>query len=355
MSVQGSLRGQCWSQLSQPPDTDPLTGAAQPASVRISPVPAPSDDVMKLPREDMTTFGRCPAWDNFVLVTCDKCDKIVKIEAFESHMTLRHGSKSERSAYHRVLAARAAASLESCEVTLPPLPASFSTATHSNSSSVEDHCSPATLHPLADAELPSSSCNSPQPSPSPSPDACHHSRLPFVHEDHSYCTINKADTKMTHTEAAAPPCSLVTESVCDITDETSCRIVNSSLCSPAPSADTPTPTLADTCEDVAEVELQRVCEEQLPPVCEEVEEQLIRNECGFVNETKCETQYEGACTPHYSTTLIGDGGERMILSWADSTTDLNQAFTMQPGECSLCDILSIFYLMSSIQYNILSF
>ena len=49
MSVQGSLRGQCWSQLSQPPDTDPLTGAAQPASVRISPVPAPSDDVMKLP------------------------------------------------------------------------------------------------------------------------------------------------------------------------------------------------------------------------------------------------------------------------------------------------------------------
>ena len=167
MSVQGSLRGQCWSQLSQPPDTDPLTGAAQPASVRISPVPAPSDDVMKLPREDMTTFGRCPAWDNFVLVTCDKCDKIVKIEAFESHMTLRHGSKSERSAYHRVLAARAAASLQSCEVKLTPC----STATHSSSSSVGDRRSPAALHPLAEAELPSSSCTSPQPSPSPPPDS----------------------------------------------------------------------------------------------------------------------------------------------------------------------------------------
>merc|ERR1719391_1576710 len=78
----------------------------------------------------MTSFGRVPAWDNFVLVTCERCDKIVKIEAFESHMTLRHGSKSERSAYHRVLAARAAASLEACEVKL-----SSGTATSSSGSS----------------------------------------------------------------------------------------------------------------------------------------------------------------------------------------------------------------------------
>ena len=116
--------------------------------VRISPVPAPSEDVMKLPREDMTTFGRCPAWDNFVLVTCEKCDKIVKIEAFESHLTLRHGSKSERSAYNRVLAAKAAASLQSCEVKLTPC----STATHSSSnSSVSQSTSPA-RHPSPSPE-----------------------------------------------------------------------------------------------------------------------------------------------------------------------------------------------------------
>ena len=62
------------------------------------------------------------------------------------------------------------------------------------------------------------------------------------------------------TEAAAPPCSLVTETVYDTIEETSCRIVNASSCSPAPSADTPTGdcyrTLADTCEDVTEVELE---------------------------------------------------------------------------------------------------
>ena len=43
-----------------------------------------------------------------------------------------------------------------------------------------------------------------------------------------------------------------------------------------------------------------MCEEQLAPVCEEVTEQLTRNECGFVNETKCEpeyeTQYKDECT-----------------------------------------------------------
>ena len=109
---------------------------------------------MKLPREDMQTFGRCPAWDAFILVTCDKCDKIVKMEAFESHMTLRHGSKSEKSAYHRVLAAKAAASLEACEVKLTP----SSTATNSNSSSGGGN-----TPTVAESELPSSSCTSPQP------------------------------------------------------------------------------------------------------------------------------------------------------------------------------------------------
>merc|ERR1719312_1060872 len=108
----------------------------------------------------MTTFGRVPAWDNFVLVTCDKCDKNVKIEAFESHMTLRHGSKSERSAYHRAVAAKAAAAMETCQVKLTPalVPGvvhfSDSTPTNSSSNSVE--------LPLPIPDLPTSTSTSPQ-------------------------------------------------------------------------------------------------------------------------------------------------------------------------------------------------
>jgi len=143
------------------PVVPPLSHAP---GVRISPVPGPSDDVMKLPREDMAMFGRCPAWDNFVLVVCDKCDKIVKIEAFESHMTLRHGSKSEKSAYHRVLAARAAASLQSCEVKLTSI-TPLSTNTHSSASSVAE----AGSREAGEVELPSSSCTTPQPAPTRSP------------------------------------------------------------------------------------------------------------------------------------------------------------------------------------------
>ena len=103
----------------------------------IRPPVAPSDHVMKLPREEMEMFGRCPTWDNFVLVICDKCDKIVKIEAFESHMTLRHGSEAEKSAYHRVLTSRVEASLQLCEVKLTPI-TPYSTDTHSSASLVAE-------------------------------------------------------------------------------------------------------------------------------------------------------------------------------------------------------------------------
>lgn len=165
MSVHGTLRGQSWSQFSVDSDAAPVVPPLSHApGVRISPVPGPSDDVMKLPREDMAMFGRCPAWDNFVLVVCDKCDKIVKIEAFESHMTLRHGSKSEKSAYHRVLAARAAASLQSCEVKLTSI-TPLSTNTHSSASSVAE----AGSREAGEVELPSSSCTTPQPAPTRSP------------------------------------------------------------------------------------------------------------------------------------------------------------------------------------------
>ena len=49
----------------------------------------------KIPRHEMTTFMLCPAFDELVIVKCDKCEKCVQIEAFESHMALRHGGKSE--------------------------------------------------------------------------------------------------------------------------------------------------------------------------------------------------------------------------------------------------------------------
>ena len=188
-SVQGAeLRGQCWSVLGagdsgQAPSLPPLSSSG--AMVRISPVPAPSDDVMKLPREDMSMFGRVPAWDNFVLVTCDKCDKIVKIEALESHVTLRHGSKSERSAYHRVLAAKAAASLNHCEVKLTPC----STATHSSNSTPTVGS--------REGELPSSSCTSPQHNVAMSPEPMDTSepdtgqqRSKFVSESEADSTTN---------------------------------------------------------------------------------------------------------------------------------------------------------------------
>jgi len=164
MSLHGQLRGHQWSAWTEQlgpgsPPGETGRGASR-GSVRNSPTPA-SEDVMKLPREDMHTFGRVPAWDTFMLVTCDKCDKNVKIEAFESHVTLRHGSKSDRSAYNRVVAARAAAALQTCQVKLTPalvsesVQFSDSTATNSSSSSVE------MALPLPDPDLPTSTCTSP--------------------------------------------------------------------------------------------------------------------------------------------------------------------------------------------------
>jgi len=52
--------------------------------------PQPKDDAMKLPIKDMHIFGLCPASDDLVLVDCDICQSSVKIEAFESHIKIRH-------------------------------------------------------------------------------------------------------------------------------------------------------------------------------------------------------------------------------------------------------------------------
>ena len=49
-----------------------------------------SDACMRLPRREMSIFGQCPVQDDFVLVICDICHASVKVEAFSSHIRLRH-------------------------------------------------------------------------------------------------------------------------------------------------------------------------------------------------------------------------------------------------------------------------
>lgn len=80
-------------------------------------------DVMKLPREEMHTYGFCPNWDRFIIIKCDKCNRKVKAEALESHITLRHGSKSEQNAYFKILAykAKTSSDLRNCQVKLTPI------------------------------------------------------------------------------------------------------------------------------------------------------------------------------------------------------------------------------------------
>ncbi|XP_069142238.1 ataxin-7-like protein 1 [Argopecten irradians] len=50
-----------------------------------------NDHSMKLNREDMGLFGECPSQDEFYLVVCEKCDKVVKPKAFKHHLRNRHG------------------------------------------------------------------------------------------------------------------------------------------------------------------------------------------------------------------------------------------------------------------------
>lgn len=117
--VHGKLKGKKWSAWTEELDPGSPPGPSGAPSSRVS---SPLvQDVMKLPKEDMTTYGQCPIFDRFVLVTCSKCSRRVKMEAFESHVTLRHGSKSERSAYHKVMAAKASAALKACQVKLGPM------------------------------------------------------------------------------------------------------------------------------------------------------------------------------------------------------------------------------------------
>ncbi|XP_054465557.1 ataxin-7-like protein 2b isoform X2 [Anoplopoma fimbria] len=48
-------------------------------------------ETMSLRKEDMHTFGHCPAHDEIYLVVCSHCGQVVKPQAFEKHCERRHG------------------------------------------------------------------------------------------------------------------------------------------------------------------------------------------------------------------------------------------------------------------------
>ncbi|KAK3593017.1 hypothetical protein CHS0354_005379 [Potamilus streckersoni] len=49
---------------------------------------------MKLKKNDMPLFGLCPSQDEFYLVVCEKCNKVIKPQAFQHHIDTRHHGKS---------------------------------------------------------------------------------------------------------------------------------------------------------------------------------------------------------------------------------------------------------------------
>lgn len=56
-----------------------------------------SCETMTLRKEDMPIYGHCPAHDDFYLVVCSHCGKLVKPQAFEEHCNRRHSSLTKTS------------------------------------------------------------------------------------------------------------------------------------------------------------------------------------------------------------------------------------------------------------------
>ncbi|XP_022082554.1 ataxin-7-like protein 1 isoform X2 [Acanthaster planci] len=54
------------------------------------------EQVMKLRIEDANVFGICPTQDEFYLVVCEQCSQVVKPQALERHMELRHGKPPDK-------------------------------------------------------------------------------------------------------------------------------------------------------------------------------------------------------------------------------------------------------------------
>uniref|UniRef100_G3NYF1 Ataxin 7-like 2a n=1 Tax=Gasterosteus aculeatus TaxID=69293 RepID=G3NYF1_GASAC len=53
-------------------------------------------ETMTLKKEDMHTFGHCPAHDDIYLVMCSHCGQVVKPQAFEKHCERRERRKDGR-------------------------------------------------------------------------------------------------------------------------------------------------------------------------------------------------------------------------------------------------------------------
>ncbi|XP_071784334.1 uncharacterized protein [Asterias amurensis] len=55
-----------------------------------------TEQVMKLRLKDANVFGICPTQDEFYLVVCEQCKQVIKPQALERHMELRHGKPPDK-------------------------------------------------------------------------------------------------------------------------------------------------------------------------------------------------------------------------------------------------------------------
>jgi len=99
------------------------------------------------------------------------------------------------------------------------------------------------------------------------------------------------------TEDSPNLCTIITETVYDQIEEKTCTVVNTNSCKVTNDC---YKTVENQCKDVATTEVQEVCQDNFINVCEDVLGNFTRNICEFVNETKCdpeyETQYKDECT-----------------------------------------------------------
>ncbi|XP_062579332.1 ataxin-7-like protein 2 [Saccostrea cucullata] len=80
--------GKSWSEWAENVPLSPLE-----EHETVDPTEKDSDDTdsMRLPSEDMHMFGTCPSQDEFYLVMCERCQKVIKPQAFKKHLFERHG------------------------------------------------------------------------------------------------------------------------------------------------------------------------------------------------------------------------------------------------------------------------
>lgn len=85
----GSLVGMSWDHW-RPEDNEDINGVGNGSGDAMRLHNRIIDAVMRLPREDMKTFGEFPSHDDVHLVQCDFCDMWLKKEALHDHYMNRH-------------------------------------------------------------------------------------------------------------------------------------------------------------------------------------------------------------------------------------------------------------------------